>query len=253
MKKLLIVLFASLIATSIFAAGAFPAVLNQLPQSSKLELQIRILTVMDHLQFTTSQASALANAMIEFKKDIDSLQQQRTSSLTALRDALLSSNKDALLKARKNLEEVSKSYLKATEKFKDSVESIVTLKQAIMAREWFRSFVESRKGPLQNLLKDFISKRRPIPLRSPQSNAPKAPAERMRPQKGQMQGQMKPQAKPQMRPPMERKPGMFSQQTGRLPVIAEISRKEDALYLIVNSEFYNMIVKTLQMKVAAAK
>jgi hypothetical protein len=251
MKKLLFLslLLVPLFVTSIFAANGV-GVLNQLPPTAKLETQIRVLTVMDHLQITTSQASALAQAMIELKKDVNSLQQQRLTALTALRDALLSSNKDAIANAHKKLESVSKSYFKAIGKFKDSVESIVTLKQAMMAREWFKASME-RPGPLGELLKAFIARRNEA-LRQKGISKPSSPA--FKSQKPPMKPeQMKPgQKQGQMRPGQQRPEETFRRPT-RAPLMEEMSRREGILYFIVNSELYNTIVKTLQMKAAATK
>jgi len=174
-KKLLFLLVAVLLVSSIFAAGSVREGgifgLVQTSPTIKVETQVRILTAMNRLKITTSQASALAKSMMELKKDVNSLQQEQLKALTSLRDALLSSNKEAIANAQKRLKDISKSYLEALKKFEDSVESVVTLKQALLIDQRMKSIME-KQGSLQDFLKNFVGKslnifRRQVLLRPP--------------------------------------------------------------------------------------
>ena len=237
MKKIITLLFVSLLVGSIFAAGNFPPLTTGLATTSKLEIQIRVLAIIDRLHVTTSQASNLASAMIELRKNVNSLQKQRLSALVMLRNALLSSNKEKISNATKNLERLSKSYLKSVERFLDYAESTITLKQAISAKEFVTAFLREWKGPLQGFFKDFILR-----------NEFQRSKENMERPFSRAFGQQKPPITPR-NPQMGKEPPMQRMQPEMLTRME--MRKEDVLYFIVNSEIYKTIVETLQMKASS--
>ncbi|WP_456398623.1 hypothetical protein [Mesoaciditoga sp.] len=234
MKKLLFLLIAVSLVGSIFAAGnAKEGILGSIRMSSavKVETQIRILTIMNHLQITTSQASALAKSMTELKNNVNSLQEERLKALTSLRDALLSSNKEAIANAQEKLKDISQSYLETLKNFEDSVESVITLKQALSIDRWVKSAIEE-SGPLQDFLRNFIGK--PVNIFG-RKNIPQILAQR----------------KTKTDNKSEKK--VFSKPQRGTSLIREAYKREDVLYFLVNSNLYDVLVKTLQMKAAITK
>ncbi len=234
MKKLLFLLIAAFLVSYIFAAGNIREGISgsiQMSPAVKIETQVRILTIMNRLQITTSQASALAKSMTELKNNVNSLQEERLKALTSLRDALLSSNKEAITNAQEKLKSISQSYLETLKKFEDSVESVITLKQALSIGKWMKSTVE-KPGPMQDFLKNFIGK----------------PFNAFR---NQNLSQMPTQRKTKMGNKSGKK--AFSEPQRGTSLIREASKREDVLYFLVNSNFYDVLVKTLQMKAAITK
>ncbi len=206
-KKLLVLSVVLLLVISTFAFGE-----RQLPQSAKLEIQVRLLDMMNKLNVTSLQASQLAAALTNFKKEITPLEKQRIDALTKLRDALISQNNQSIIQARKALKGNALSYDEALGKLKDSVESIVTVKQAKLFEEMKKRI--AMENPFFKFLESYNfglvrTTHPPLPPQSPTG--------------------IKKLGKPEM-------------------MLLKPFAKEDIIDRIVNSEFFVLLVQTLQLK-----
>ncbi len=213
MKKLSVLFIVSLLFVSAFAFGNYQ---KPFSSSAKIELQVRVLTVMNRLNVTSAQASQLALALIDFEKEIQPLEKQRIEELLKLRDALVTSNVQAIDEARKALERNAQGYEKAIGKLKDAFEGVITLKQAKLFREGMRSFTTAN-GPFSEFFRFMRTDSKPI-VRPP-----------LAPRGSKGDKEIKKEPHHQMRP--------FA--------------KEDMIDALVNSQIYNIVIQTLQMKASA--
>ncbi len=213
MKKLSVLFIVSLLFVSAFAFGNYQ---KPFSSSAKIELQVRVLTVMNRLNVTSAQASQLALALIDFEKEIQPLEKQRIEELLKLRDALVTSNVQAIDEARKALERNAQGYEKAIGKLKDAFEGVITLKQAKLFREGMRSFTTAN-GLFSEFFRFMRTDSKPI-VRPP-----------LAPRGSKGDKEIKKEPHHQMRP--------FA--------------KEDMIDALVNSQIYNIVIQTLQMKASA--
>lgn len=238
MKRFLVLLFVPLLLSAAFAANF------TISPTAKLDVQIRILTLANRLSITPSQAASISNSMQEFKNLVNSLEEKQVKALTYLRDALLSGDKAKISKAKEAFNPLEKEYLKAIGNFKNSIASVITLKQAVEAKKVVLQFLKQDQGPLTEVFKNFVMNKKegmnPKAKFNPNQKAPQI----QQPQRKQLE---KPGQKPKanrLMPLKERK--AFEEHNLNL-------RKAEFLHFIVNSNIYDLIIKTLRMKATPAK
>ena len=233
MKKFLVLLFVPLLLSAAFAANF------TMSPTVNLDVQIQILTLANRLQITPTQAASISNSMQEFKNLVNSLEEKQLKALTSLRDALLSGDKNKISKAKGAFNPLEREYLKAVENFKNSIASVITLKQAVEAKKVALYFLKQGHGPLTEVFKNFVINKK----------------ERMNPKAKFNPNQKAPQIQQHQRKQLE-KPGQ-KPETNRLMPLKErkmfedhnlILRKAEFLHFIVNSNVYDLIIKTLGMK-----
>ncbi len=223
MKKFLVLLFVPLLLSVAFAANF------TMSPTVKLDIQVQILSLANRLQITPTQAASISNSMREFKSAVNSLEERQVRALTSLRDALLSKDNDKISKSKEAFRPLEKEYLKAIEDFKNSIASVITLKQAIDAKKVVSYFLKQEGGPLTDMFKKLAVNERK------QMN----PHAKFNPNRKALQNQVE---KPSQMPEAKR-PAFSRGKTLENPNL--LLRKAEFLHFIVNSNIYDLIIKTL--------
>jgi len=240
-KKFLVLLLVPLLISAAFA-GNFV-----LSQTAKLDLQINILSAINYLKITPTQAASIAQSMEKFKVAVNSLENNRIKDLTMLRDALVKNDEMQISVAKKMIEELDKKYAKTALDFANSIKSIVTLEQAERAKAFFEHMRGTEIGRILSEKLPFL--RRQIPFMNQIGNEEKPkPVPHVYGKKREMGGKFS------ARQPMQKgfnKPQLMRPMPQKLTGIERFDlavRKAEFIHSLVNSDLYSVVLKTLELK-----
>lgn len=242
MKRFLVLLLVPLLISAAFA-GNFV-----LSQTAKLDLQIKILGAVDYLKITPTQAASIAQSMEKFKAAVNSLESNRIKDLTMLRDALVKNDKMQISVAKKMIEELGKKYTKTTLDFVNSIKSIVTLEQAERARAIFEHMRNTEIGKVLSERLHFLGKQMPFMNQIGNGRSPK-PVPHVYGKKSEMGRKFNSRRPEQKRLNRPQQPmGPMPQKLSSIEKFDLVIRKTEFIHSLVNSDIYNVVLKTLELK-----
>lgn len=256
LKKLFVLLMIPLLITGLFAATSqTTSQTGALSQGMQLTIQTKVLEVMNALDITSEQASTIAKGLTALKDGVNALEKQRIADLTALRDALVSNDATQIKTAKGNIAKLDKEYQKVMTDFIGSIKSTITLEQAgkvlnfarrTMADRGYFNLMDSR--PMAQNRKDFAN---PQNQQNPQNQnmVPQNGMNPVNPQNKRLSNEQKAPANREQRvmpwaQNFRQNPRNFEKMGSFLTFV----RSPEFLYNAVNSQLFDLLLNTLELK-----